>query len=72
MLPVHLSTSKSREDEMKPSWEHAKEAITTDQKFRVDDEHLHELDKRHLKESEENPELIPKKGKPGKSKRDEG
>jgi len=56
---------------MKPSWEHEKEAATTDQKFRDDDEHLHELDKRHLKESEEqDPELIPDSGRKGKSKRE--
>lgn len=48
---------------MKTNWEHQKKAITTDQKFRTDDEHIHELDKRHLKESEEDPELIPKRGK---------
>jgi hypothetical protein len=45
---------------MKTNWEHQKKAITTDQKFRTDDEHLHELDKRHLKESEKDPGFIPK------------
>ncbi|MDQ6768782.1 MAG: hypothetical protein M3Z54_02205 [Gemmatimonadota bacterium] len=48
---------------MKANWKHQKDAITTDQKFRTDDEHLHELDKRHLKESKEGPGLIPKSGK---------
>ena len=48
---------------MKTNWEHQKKAITTDQKFRTDDEHIHELDKRHLKESEKDPGLIPKQGK---------
>ena len=47
---------------MKTNWEHQKKAITTDQKYRTDDEHIHELDKQRLKESEEqNPELIPKR-----------
>lgn len=45
---------------MKTNWEHQKKAITTDQKFRTDDEHLHELDKKHLKETEKDPQLIPK------------
>jgi hypothetical protein len=57
---------------MKTNWEHQKEAITTDQKFRVEDEHLREVDKRHLKESEENPELIPRKGKKPDAESDEG
>ena len=48
---------------MKTNWEHQKKAITTDQKYRTDDEHIHELDKQRLKESEEeNPDLIPKRG----------
>lgn len=46
---------------MKTNWQHQKDATTTDQKFSNDDEHIHELDKRHLKESEENPERIPRK-----------
>ena len=37
---------------MKTNWEHQKEAITTDQKNRVDDEGIHRLDKRRVKESE--------------------
>lgn len=44
---------------MDSNWEHQKKAITTDQKFRTDDEHIHELDKRHLKESEKDPTLMP-------------
>jgi hypothetical protein len=44
---------------MKTNWEHQKKAITTDQKFRTDDEHIHEMDKRHLKESKEDPGFIP-------------
>ena len=48
---------------MKTNWEHQKKAITTDQKYRTDDEHIHELDKQRLKESEEkDPELVPKRG----------
>ena len=39
---------------MKTNWEHQKEALTTDQKLAAEDEHLREIDKRHLKESEEN------------------
>jgi hypothetical protein len=52
-----------REDAMKTNWEHQKEAITTDQKNRVEDEHLREIDKRHLKESEEEPNVIPQSKK---------
>jgi len=37
---------------MKTNWQHQKDAITADQKNRVDDEHLHELDKQRVKESE--------------------
>jgi hypothetical protein len=48
---------------MKTNWEHQKEAITTDQKNRTEDEHLRELDKRHLKESEEDPNIIPQRSK---------
>jgi hypothetical protein len=49
---------------MDTNWKHQKDAITTDQKFRNEDEHLRELDKRHLKQSEEkDPELIAKKEK---------
>ena len=49
---------------MKTNWEHQKKAITTDQKYRTDDERIHEQDKQRLKESEEpDPELIPKQGK---------
>ena len=47
---------------MKSNSEHQKRANTTDQKFTDNDEHIHEADKRHLKESEEHPNLIPTKG----------
>ena len=36
---------------MDTNWKHQKKAITTDQKNRTDDEHVHELDKKHLDES---------------------
>jgi hypothetical protein len=48
---------------MKTNGKFQKDAMTTDQKFRNEDEHLHELDKRHLKESAENPGPIPQSGK---------
>lgn len=49
---------------MESNWEHQKKAVTTDQKFRTDDEHLHEIDKRHLKEDEkDSASLIPKPAK---------
>ncbi len=54
---------------MDSNWEHQKKAITTDQKFRTDDEHIHELDKRHLKESENDTGFIPEP--PEKPERDE-
>jgi hypothetical protein len=48
---------------MKTNWEHQKKAIVTDQKYRTDDDRIHEMDKQQLKESEEqDPELIPKQG----------
>ena len=37
---------------MKTNWQHQKDAITTDQKNRVDDERIHELDKRRVKQTE--------------------
>jgi hypothetical protein len=44
---------------MKTNWQHQKDAITTDQKNRTDDEHIHEADKRHLKAGTESPGSIP-------------
>lgn len=44
---------------MKTNGEHQKEAITTDQKNRVDDEHIHELDKQRLKQTEKQASAIP-------------
>jgi hypothetical protein len=65
-LSAHLG-----EEEMDTNWEHQKKAITTDQKNRADDEHLHEVDKRHLKESEKDPGFIPKPGdKPAAEKQE--
>lgn len=45
---------------MKSNWQHQKDAVNTDKKFRVDDEHIEEEEKQELKasdqtESEENP-----------------
>jgi len=57
---------------MDTNWKHQKDAITTDQKNRVDDEHIREADKRHLKENEADPTSIPKpsatkaRGRPNK------
>jgi hypothetical protein len=44
---------------------HQKDAMSTDHKTRTDDEHIHELDKRQLKQSEKDEkdvDLIPKPG----------
>ena len=48
---------------MKTNSQHQKDAITTDQKNRVDDEHLREVDKRRVKESEKNASPILKEQK---------
>jgi len=45
------------------NWKHQKKAITTDQKNRTDDEHVHELDKKHLEAS--------KKGTPNPQRQSE-
>ena len=55
---------------MKTNWQHQKDAITTDQKTRAEDEHLLEVDKRHLKESREKGDQIPRKTKPGTTDND--
>ncbi|MEA2766196.1 MAG: hypothetical protein QOK07_2600 [Gemmatimonadaceae bacterium] len=55
---------------MKTNGKFQKDAMTTDQKFRNEDEHLHELDKRHLKESAENPGPIPQSGKKKQQRKD--
>jgi hypothetical protein len=73
MVPVPLIGPSLNEGEMKTNWKHQKDAITTDQKFRNEDEHLHELDKRHLKESEKkDPALIAKKQGATSPKEDDG
>jgi len=44
---------------------HQKDAMATDHKTRTDDEHIHEQDKRQLKQSEKDEkeaDLIPKQG----------
>jgi hypothetical protein len=57
---LYHSSTHLREEDMDSNWEHQKKAVATDQKTRADDEHLRELDKRHLKESEKDVGLIPK------------
>jgi len=52
---------------MKTNSQHRKDAITTDQKNRVDDENIHELDKRRLKESEKQASPIQAERKKGGS-----
>jgi PBP1b-binding outer membrane lipoprotein LpoB len=47
---------------MKSNGMFQKQTAVTDQKTRTNDEHVHELDKQHLKESMDEPNLIPKKG----------
>jgi hypothetical protein len=61
MLSVSLDRRTFVEDDMKPGWQHVKEAITTDQKNLTDDEHIHEEEKQELKSNEQS-EFIPKKG----------
>jgi hypothetical protein len=54
---------------MKTNWQHQKDAITTDQKNRSDDEHIHEEDKRHLKadpDTSDGARRASKTGRPGK------
>ena len=56
LKPVYL-----RGEDMDPR--HLKDAMSTDHKTRTDDEHIHEQDKRELKQSEKdekNTDLIPK------------
>jgi hypothetical protein len=50
---------------MDTNWKHQKAAITTDQKNRTDDEHLHELDKKKLDASK-------KKARPGQEESESG
>jgi hypothetical protein len=49
---------------MKTNWQHQKDAITTDQKTRTDDEHIHEADKRHLKVDSEKLDVVSQAKKP--------
>ena len=69
---LYFSIPNQPGDEMKSNSEHQKRANTTDQKFRDNDEHILEADKRHLKESEEHPNMIPTKGKKSKVAPDDG
>ena len=50
---------------MKTNWQHQKQAITTDQKNRVDDENIHEVDKQRVKETEKQASPIPADQKKG-------
>ncbi|HLA14199.1 MAG TPA: hypothetical protein VJZ25_04175, partial [Gemmatimonadaceae bacterium] len=50
----------SIEDDMKPGWQHTKEAITTDQKNLTDDPRIHEEEKQELKSNDRDEGLIPK------------
>jgi hypothetical protein len=54
---------------MDTNWKHQKDAITTDQKNRTDDDRIHEIEKRHLRESESEPNVIPKPGEAQAPKR---
>jgi len=56
---------------MKTNGKFQKDAMTTDQKFRNEDEHLHELDKLHLKESAKDPGPIPQSGKKSRPRKDQ-
>jgi hypothetical protein len=44
---------------MKTNWQHQKDAITTDQKNRTDDQRVHQEDKQHFKASEKEKKIIP-------------
>ena len=46
---------------MDTNWKHQKDATTTEQENRSDDQRMHEADKRHLKESAKDATPIPKK-----------
>jgi hypothetical protein len=47
---------------MKTNWQHQKDAITTDQKNRTDDEHIHEQEKARLQVRGKEGGSIPKSG----------
>ena len=55
---------------MKTNGKFQKDAMATDQKLRNEDEHLHELDKRHLKESAEDQGPIPQSGRKKQPRKD--
>ena len=53
---------------------HQKDAMSTDHKTRTQDEHLHEMDKQNLRQSEKDEkdaDLIPKQGKKPAAERKE-
>ncbi len=62
MLPVSQKGGNPIENDLKPGWQHVKEAITTDQKNLTDDPHIHEEEKQELKSNDRDKGLIPKKG----------
>jgi hypothetical protein len=55
---------------MKANGKFQKDAMTTDQKFRNEDEHLREQNKLHLKESAKDPGPIPQSGKKSRPRKD--
>jgi hypothetical protein len=57
--------TSERGGEMDSQGKHQRDASVTDQKNRTDDEHILELDKQHLKESERNAGPIPTQGDKG-------
>jgi hypothetical protein len=59
----HSTAFDPPEGIMKTNGKFQKDAMTTDQKFRNEDEHQHELDKRHVKESADDPGPVPQSGK---------
>jgi hypothetical protein len=67
---VYKPKRYTRRGSMKTNGKFQKDAMTTDQKFRNEDEHLHELDKRHLKESAEDPGPVPQPRKKSPPRKD--
>jgi len=53
---------------MDSDWKHQKHAITTDQKNLTDDEHLHDIEKAHLKQAPKSKVPLPPDGKESKPK----
>ncbi len=55
---------------MKGNGRFQKDAMATDQKLRNEDEHQHEKDKFHVKESAKDPGPIPQSGKKNRPRQD--